>query len=187
MMADSGARGSRAADPPARRHARPDGQAVGRDHRDADHLELPRGPHGAPVLHLDPRRAQGPRRHGAQDRQLGLPHPPPGRRRAGRDHQRGRLRHARRHRDRRRSSRAARSSSRSATASSAAWRSRTSSIRSPARCSCRPARRSTRIRSSIIEDAGIERVLIRSVLTCEARRGVCVQVLRARPRARRAW
>ena len=30
-----------AADPPARRHARPDGQAVGRDHRDADHVELP--------------------------------------------------------------------------------------------------------------------------------------------------
>jgi hypothetical protein len=43
MMADSGARGSRA-DPPARRHARPDGQALGRDHRDADHLELPRRP-----------------------------------------------------------------------------------------------------------------------------------------------
>ena len=30
-----------AADPPAGRHARPDGQAVGRDHRDADHVELP--------------------------------------------------------------------------------------------------------------------------------------------------
>ena len=30
-----------AADPPARRHARPDGQAVGRDHRDAHHVELP--------------------------------------------------------------------------------------------------------------------------------------------------
>ena len=28
------------ADEAARRHARPDGQAVGRDHRDADHLEL---------------------------------------------------------------------------------------------------------------------------------------------------
>ena len=62
-----------AADAPARRHARPDGEAVGRDHRDADHLELPRGALGAPVLHLDPRRAQGSRRHGAQDRQLGLP------------------------------------------------------------------------------------------------------------------
>ena len=41
IMADSGARGSEAADPAARRHARPDGQAVGRDHRDADHVELP--------------------------------------------------------------------------------------------------------------------------------------------------
>ena len=30
-----------AADPPAGRHARPDGQAVGRDHRDAHHVELP--------------------------------------------------------------------------------------------------------------------------------------------------
>ena len=41
IMADSGARGIEAADPSARRHARPDGQAVGRDHRDADHGELP--------------------------------------------------------------------------------------------------------------------------------------------------
>ncbi len=32
-----------AADAPAGRHARPDGQAVRRDHRDADHRELPRG------------------------------------------------------------------------------------------------------------------------------------------------
>ena len=30
-----------AADPAAGRHARPDGEAVGRDHRDADHVELP--------------------------------------------------------------------------------------------------------------------------------------------------
>ena len=30
-----------AADPAARRHARPDGEAVRRDHRDADHVELP--------------------------------------------------------------------------------------------------------------------------------------------------
>ena len=32
----------RPADPPARRHARPDGQAVRRDHRDPDHRQLPR-------------------------------------------------------------------------------------------------------------------------------------------------
>ena len=47
----------RAADSPARRHARPDGQAVGRDHRDADPRELPRRPERAAVLHLDARRA----------------------------------------------------------------------------------------------------------------------------------
>ena len=41
IMADSGARGIEAADPPAGGHARPDGQAVGGNHRDADHVELP--------------------------------------------------------------------------------------------------------------------------------------------------
>ena len=43
-------------DAPARRHARPDGQAVGRDHRDADHLELQGRPLGSRILQLDPRR-----------------------------------------------------------------------------------------------------------------------------------
>ena len=42
-------------------------------------------------------------------------------------------------------------------------------------------RRSTRTRSRIIEDAGIDRVKIRSVLTCQTRRGICVAVLRPRP------
>ena len=56
-----------AADPAARRHARPHGEAVGRDHRDAHHGELPRRADRAAVLHLDARRPQGPRRHGAQD------------------------------------------------------------------------------------------------------------------------
>jgi DNA-directed RNA polymerase subunit beta' len=55
---------------------------------------------------------------------------------------------------------------RSATASSAAWRSRTSSIRTPARCWSRERPRS-RGQGPIIEDAGIEKVKIRSVLTCE--------------------
>ena len=41
MMSDSGARGSAGADPPAGRHARPDGQAGRLDHRDAHHGELP--------------------------------------------------------------------------------------------------------------------------------------------------
>ena len=44
------------ADPPARRHARPDGQPEGRDHRAADQGELHGGPVGARVLHLDARR-----------------------------------------------------------------------------------------------------------------------------------
>ena len=87
-----------AADPAARRHARPDGQAVRRDHRDADHVELPRRPDGAAVLHLDARRPQGSGRHGAEDGGLGLPDAPARRRRAGRHHLGERLRHARRHR-----------------------------------------------------------------------------------------
>ena len=44
------------ADEAARRHARPHGQAVGRDHRDADHLELQGRPRRSRVLQLDPRR-----------------------------------------------------------------------------------------------------------------------------------
>ena len=48
----------RRADPPAGRHARPDGQAVGPDHRDADQGELPRGP--------DACWSTSPRTHGAR-------------------------------------------------------------------------------------------------------------------------
>ena len=44
------------ADPPALRYARTDGQAVGRNHRDPDHGQLPRRPDRAAVLHLDARR-----------------------------------------------------------------------------------------------------------------------------------
>ena len=85
------------ADSPALRHARPDGQAFRRNHRDPDHGELPRRSDRVAVLHLNPRRAQGPGRYGAEDRRLGLSDPPPGRCLAGRDHQRVRLRHRRRH------------------------------------------------------------------------------------------
>ena len=81
------------ADEAARRHARPDGQALGRDHRDADRVELQGRPDRARVLQLDPRRPQGPRRHRAQDRELGLPDPPSGRRGAGLHRQDRRLRH----------------------------------------------------------------------------------------------
>ena len=85
----------RGADPPARRHARPDGEAGRLDHRDADHRELPRGPERPAVLHLDPRRPQGPRGHRAEDRQLRLPDAPPrGRRPGPRRHAQG-LRHRR--------------------------------------------------------------------------------------------
>jgi DNA-directed RNA polymerase subunit beta' len=66
------------ADPPARRHARPDGKAGRLDHRDADYGELPRGPRRPAVLHLDTRRPQGPRRYGTEDRQLGLSDTAPG-------------------------------------------------------------------------------------------------------------
>ena len=87
----------READASAGRHARPDDQAVRRDHRDADHLQLQGGAVGARVLQLDARRPQGSGRHGAEDGQLRLPDTPPGRRGAGLHHQRGGLRHRRRH------------------------------------------------------------------------------------------
>ena len=81
------------ADPPAGGHARPDGQPEGRDHRAAGEGLLHRGPRRDRVLHLDPRRPQGPRRHRAPHGRLGLPDPAPGRRRAGRDRARRGLRH----------------------------------------------------------------------------------------------
>ncbi len=86
-----------AADPPARRDARPDGQALRRNHRDADHGELPRRADGVAVLHLDARRPQGSGRHRPEDGGFGLPDPPAGRRGAGRHHLGRRLQHARRH------------------------------------------------------------------------------------------
>ena len=85
------------ADPPAGGHARPDGQPEGRDHRAPDQGQLHGGPDRARVLHLDPRRPQGPRRHGAAHRGLRLPDAPSGRRRPGRDHPRAGLRHRRVH------------------------------------------------------------------------------------------
>ena len=87
------------ADEAARGDARPDGEALRRDHREPDHLELQGRPRRARVLQLDARRPQGPCRHGAQDGELGLPHPPPRRRRAGRRHPRAGLRHRARHQD----------------------------------------------------------------------------------------
>ena len=76
------------ADAPARRHARPDGQAVGRDHREPDHFQLQGRAFGARVLQLDARRPQGSRRHRAQDGELRLSDASPGRRGAGLHHHR---------------------------------------------------------------------------------------------------
>ncbi len=81
------------ADAPVGRHARPDGQAVRRDHRAADHRELQGRPDRAGVFQLHPRRPQGPGRHRAEDRELRLPDPAPGGRGAGLHHPRGGLRH----------------------------------------------------------------------------------------------
>ncbi len=81
------------ADPSARRHAWPDGQSEGRDHRAPDQGQLHGRPDRARVLHLDPRRPQGPRGHGAAHRRLGVPDPAAGGRRAGRDRARRGLRH----------------------------------------------------------------------------------------------
>ena len=77
IMADSGARGSKQQ---IRQLAGMRGlmAALGRDHREPDHLELPRRPHRAAVLHLHPRRPQGPGGHRAQDGGLRLPDAAPG-------------------------------------------------------------------------------------------------------------
>ena len=93
IMADSGARGSkqqiRQLAGMRGLMAKPSGEII----ETPDHGQLPRRPDRAAVLHLDARRPQGPGRHGAQDGRLGLPDPPAGRRGAGRDHHRARLRH----------------------------------------------------------------------------------------------
>ena len=91
MMANSGRARIVQADPPARRHARPDGEPEGRDHRAPDQGQLHGGPVGARVLHLHPRRPQGPRRHRAAHGGLGLSDPASGRRLPGRDRPRRRL------------------------------------------------------------------------------------------------
>ena len=97
IMADSGARGSKEQ---VRQLAgmrglmsKPSGEVI----ETPDHGQLPRRPVGAPVLHLDARRPQGPRRHGAQDGRLRLPDAPARRRRPGRHRPPRGLRHLRRH------------------------------------------------------------------------------------------
>ena len=143
--------------------------------------ELPRGHDGARVLHLDPRRPQGSGRHRAPHRRLGLPDPAPvdvaqdvitqdedcGTEegiwiiRAESTDETDRL---------------------PATRSSGVLRpaalrrsGRSSSRRAKSR---RLARRAQRARSprrsrERIDEAGVDEVLVRSPLTCEARHGVC--------------
>ena len=79
-----------AADPPDRGHEGPGVEPTRRDDPAADQVLLPRGPVGAGVLHLHPRRPQGPGRHRAAHGGLGLPDPPPGRRGPGAHHPRSR-------------------------------------------------------------------------------------------------
>ena len=93
MMANSGARGSFKQ---IRQLAgmrgcmnNPKGETIERP----DQEQLHGGPVGAGVLHLHARRPQGPGRHRPEDRRLGLPHPAPGGRVAGRHRPRARLRH----------------------------------------------------------------------------------------------
>ena len=185
-MADSGARGSHAADPPAGRHARPDGQAVGRDHRDADHRELPRGSHrcsstssrrtararvsptprsrrrtpvtSRAVSSTSRRTPSSPSSTAARStasRSTQLDRGRRDHRAARRPHPRPRRARGRRRPAHRRGARAGQR--RRSTRTTVKHRSRT------------PA--STRSK-------------IRSVLTCQTRRGICVHVLRPRPGAR---
>ena len=85
-------------DQAARRHARSDGESEGRDPRAPGEGELHGGPHGPRVLHLDARRAQGPRRHRPPHRRLRVPDAASRGRLAGCDRPRGGLRYRGLHR-----------------------------------------------------------------------------------------
>ena len=188
MMADSGARGSkqqmRQLSGMRGLMAKPSGEII----ETPDHGQLPRGAHRAGVLHLDARRPQGAGRHGAQDRRLGLPDAASGRRGPGRDHLARTTARPWTASTCRPSSRAARSSRSCATASSAAWRCTTSATPLTGEViTGRRARRSPRNSANQIQMAGYEKVKIRSVLTCESRRGVCVALLRPQPGHRQDW
>ena len=169
------------AGPADRRHAWSRGQPQGRDHPAADQGQLPRGPVRARVLHLDARCPQGSGRHRAADRRLRLPHPSSGRRLAGRDHPRGRLRH-------RPWPRLPDRGPRPPTARSArTTTSRPPSTRGPSpttslvRQGGRGRRRRRHHGARSIDElvaAGVDEVKVRSVLTCESKVGTCATVLR---------
>ena len=178
-------------DPPARRHARPDGESEGRDHRAPDQGQLHGGPVGARVLHLDPRCPQGPRRHGAPHGRLRLPDPAPRRRLAGRDHPRGGLRH--RGSRRPAGARARTASNKSVTGRIARDRRAQAAEGRQARQDRAAARRARsvtmpRLREIIdaLEDAAESfTVPVRSVLKCRSRDRRVPGVLRHVPRDRR--
>ena len=163
------------ADEAARRHARPHGQAVGRDHREPDHLELQGRPVGARVLQLDPRRPQGPRRHGAEDRELRLSDAPPGRRGAGLHRHRAGLRHDQGPQDAGgRSIPAGRGHARPPRPRphGGGGRDRAGDRQGHRR---RPARIIDERDVEKIEAANVQAFRIRSVLTCETKNGVCAK------------
>ena len=108
-----------------------------------------------------------------EDRELGLPDAPSGRRRAGLDHHRGGLQDQGRHQGARDHRFGHRSSPRSASASSAAPRPRTSGIRRRQRASSSAARLIEEPHVEVVSNAGVQEVKIRSVLTCETTNGVC--------------
>ena len=130
----------------ARRYARTDVRPVGPHSRDPGQGFAQRRPDRPRVLHLDARRAQGSRRHRAAHGRLGLPDAASGRRCAGRDRPRGRLRHAAGDHGLRHRASARKRSSRSTTASSAAAPPRTSKIPRTSASQDRPARRRDRRR-----------------------------------------
>ncbi len=172
VMADSGARGSkqqiRQLSGMRGLMAKPSGEII----ETPDHGQLPRRPDGVAVLHLDARRSQGSGRYGAEDGRLRLPDPPPGGRGAGRHHQRVRLRHGGRH---------LRRSIVEAGEIIEPLRDRIVGRVSLEKIKDYEGNVIVDINQEITEDlagaiqaAGIERVKIRSVLTCESKRGVCV-------------
>ena len=177
-----GREGLQGADPAAGGYARPDGQAPeeddrpdGRDHRDPDHLQLQGGADGARVLHLDPRRQEGPCRHRLEDRRCGVSDAATGGRGPGRDHQRGRLRNhpgSGCHRPQ-----GGRGDNRAPGRPDPGARRRRRRLRPDHQRadSQRGQPRSARKAADAIDNAAIDKVKIRSVLTCESSRGICAK------------
>ena len=164
---------------PDRRHEGARLEPPRRDDPAPDRLLVPRGTVGARVLHLDPRRPQGTRRHRTSHRRLRLPDAPTGRRRPGADRARGRLRDDPWHLDRRRRPRHRRQAElprdpRLRTGPRrGGQRSRTGRPSPSGRCS------SDADIERMQADPSIDRIRVRSVLTCESTQGVCARSVTA--------